>query len=62
MIAIHPHYAVEKVVKHISLMFEPCNQPLGMHFQHLSLLNDPLLNEVTPYSIPIILVYCPIRI
>jgi len=62
MMAIHPHFTVEDVEKHITLMFEPFNQPLGMQLQHPSILNDPLLNEVPPYTIPNILVYCPIRI
>ena len=62
MMAIHPHFAVEEVEKLISLMFELCNQPLGMQLQHPSLLNDPWLNEVPPYTIPNILVYRPIRI
>ena len=62
MITIHPHFPVEEVEKHISLMVEPFNQPLGMQLQHPSLLNDPLLNEVLPYTIPNILVYRPIRI
>ena len=62
MMAIHPDFAVEEVEKHISLMFELFDQPLGMQLQHPSLLNDPLLNEVPPYTIPNILVYCPIRI
>jgi len=62
MMAIHPHFAVEDVEKHISLIFEPFNQPLGMQLQHPSLFNDPLLNEVPPYTIPNILVYRPIRI
>jgi hypothetical protein len=62
MMAIHPHFAVEEVEKHISLMVEPFNQPLGMQLQHPSLLNDPLLNEVPLYTIPNILVYCQIRI
>ena len=62
MMAIHPHFAVEEVEKHTSLMFEPFNQPLGMQLQHPSLLNDPLLNNVPPYTIPNILVYRPIGI
>jgi len=62
MMAIHPHFAVEEVEKHISLMFEPFNQPLAMQLQHPSLLNDPLLNEVPPYTNPNMLVYRPIRI
>jgi hypothetical protein len=62
MMAINPHFAVEEVEKHISLIFEPLNQPSGMQLQHPSILNDPLLNEVPPYTIPNILVYRPIRI
>jgi len=62
MMAIHPHFAVEEVEKNISLMFEPFNQPLGMQLQYPSLLNDPLLNEVPPYTIPNILVNRPNRI
>jgi hypothetical protein len=62
IIAIHPHFAVEEVEKHIFMMFEPFNQPLGMQLQHPSLLNVPLLKEVPPYTIPNILVYRPIRI
>jgi len=62
MMAIHPHFAVEEVEKHISLMFEPFNQPLGMQLQQASLLNDPLLNEVPLYTIHHILGYHPIRI
>jgi hypothetical protein len=62
MMAIHSHFVVEKVEKQISLMFEPFNQPLGMQLQHQSLLNDPLLNEVPPYTIHTILGYHPIRI
>ena len=62
MMAIHPHFAVEEVEKHISLMFEPFNQPLGMQLQHPSLLNNVLLNEVPPYTILNILVYRRYRI
>jgi hypothetical protein len=62
MMAIHPHFAVEEVEKHISLMFEPLNQPLGMQLQDPSLLNHLLLNEVPPYTIPNILVYGRFRI
>ena len=46
MMAIHPHFEVEEIEKHISLMFEPCNEPLGMELQHPSLFNDLLLNKV----------------
>jgi len=60
--AIDPHFAVEEVEKHISLMFVPFDQPLGLQLQHRSRLNDPLLIKVPPYTIPNILVYCPIRI
>jgi hypothetical protein len=62
MIAIHSHFAVEGVQKHMSWMFEPFDQPLGMESQHPSLHNDPLLNEVPPDTIPNILVYWPNRI
>jgi hypothetical protein len=62
MMAIRPRFAVEEVEKHISSMFEPCNQPLGMQLEHTAFLNDPLLNEVTPYTIPTIQVYRPISI
>jgi hypothetical protein len=62
MMAIYRHFAMEEVEKHISLMFEPFNQPFGMQLQHPSLLNHPLLNEVPLYTIPIILLYCPISI
>jgi hypothetical protein len=62
MMAIHHYFAVEEVEKQISLMFEPFNQPLGMQLQHPSLLNDPLLKEVPPYTISNILAYHPIRI
>jgi hypothetical protein len=62
MMVIHPHFAVEKVEKHIALMFEPFNQHLGMQLQHPALFNDLLLNTVPPYTITNILVYRPIRI
>jgi len=55
MNAIHPHIMVEEVEKHISLMFAPFNQPLGMQFQHPVLLNNTLLNKVPPYTMPNIL-------
>jgi len=62
MIAIHPHFVVEEVERHVSLMLDPVNQPSGRHLQHHpSLLNDLLLNEVPPYSIRNILEYSPIR-
>jgi hypothetical protein len=63
MMAIHPHFVVvEEVEKQIPLMFERFNQPLGMQLQHPSLDNDPLLNEVSLYIIPNILVYRRFRI
>jgi hypothetical protein len=62
MMAIHPRFMVVDVHKHISLIFAPFNQPLGVQLQHPSLLNNPLLNKVPPYTIPNILVYHPMSI
>ena len=62
MMAIHPHFAVEEVEKHNSLMLELFNQPLGMQLQHPSLLDNLMLNKVPPYTIPYILVYHQMRI
>jgi len=60
--AVHPHFEVEEVKKDISLMLEPLNQPLRVRLQLPSLLNNLLLHEVPPDTIPNIMVFHTNRI